>query len=196
MKKNFGDFKERKKSGHEHLEISFSPTSRPLQQRWRNNGLSADFLADYLATFFPGADSSSQDRPTEIKDAVSFIANELLENAMKFNYAPSQHSVGIEVYLGEDQVSLYVTNSVDPQTIADFQTFVQRLLTEDTDELFMEQLMQNAEKEDADDETAGQSGLGYLTMINDYGVTLAWKFEPPEPNSDVIMVTTMAQLKV
>jgi hypothetical protein len=196
MKKNFGDFEEQKDSDHEHLEITFSPTSRPLQQRWRNNGLSADFLADYLSTFFPGEDSSSQERQTELKDAISFIANELLENAMKFNHAPSQDPVSIEMYLAEDEVSLYVTNSVAPQTIADFQNFLQRLLTEDTDELYMEQLMQNAEKEDTDDENTTRSGLGYLTMINDYGVKLAWKFEPPEPDSDGMMVTTMAQLKV
>ena len=81
MTQIFGDFKEMENSRHEYLKISFSPTSRPLQQRWRNNGLSADFLADYLSTFFPGEDSSSQERQAEIKDAVNFIANELLENA-------------------------------------------------------------------------------------------------------------------
>ena len=191
MTQRFGDFIEMKDGEREYLKISFSPTSRPLQQRWRNNGLSADFLADYLSTFFPGEDSSSQERQAELKNAVSFIANELLENAMKFNYAPSPHPVSIEMYLEEDKISLYVTNSVHPQTIADFQNFIQRLLTEDTDELYMKQLTRNAE-----DKGDSQSGLGYLTMINDYGVKLAWKFEPIEPNSDVMAVTTMAQLKV
>ena len=196
MKKIFGDFNNMKNGRHEYLKISFSPTSRPLQQRWRNNGLSADFLADYLSTFFPGEDSSSQERQTEIKDAVSFIANELLENAMKFNYAPSQHPISVEMYLEEDQVSLHVTNSVNPQTIADFQTFIQRLLTEDTDELYMEQLMHNVEHEDTEEESDGESGLGYLTIINDYGIRLAWRFEPLKQNSDVMKVTTMALLKV
>lgn len=196
MTQIFGDFNNMNNGRHEYLKISFSPTSRPLQQRWRNNGLSADFLADYLSTFFPGEDSSSQERQAEIKDAVNFIANELLENAMKFNYAPSEHPVSIEMYLAEDQVSLYVTNSVNPQTIADFQTFIQRLLTEDTDELYMEQLMRNAEEEDTEEETDVDSGLGYLTMLNDYGVNLAWKFEPLEPNSDAMKVTTMTMLKI
>jgi len=196
MTQIFGDFKEMKNSRHEYLKISFSPTSRPLQQRWRNNGLSADFLADYLSTFFPGEDSSSQERQVEIKDAVNFIANELLENAMKFNYAPSEHPVSIEMYLAEDQLSLYVTNSVNPQTISDFQTFIQRLLTENTDELYMEQLMRNIEDGNTEDESDSDSGLGYLTMLNDYGVKLAWQFEPIEPNSDVMKVTTMAMLKL
>ena len=30
----------------EYLTLAFSPTSAPLRSRWRNNGLSADFLAD------------------------------------------------------------------------------------------------------------------------------------------------------
>ena len=191
MTQIFGDFTEMNNSGHEYLRIGFSPTSRSLQQRWHNNGLSADFLADYLSTFFPGEDSSSKERQAEIKDAISFIANELLENAMKFNFAPSQQPISIEMYLEENEISLYVTNSIEPQTKADFQNLIQRLLTEDTDELFMEQLTRNAE-----DESSGESGLGYLTMLNDYGTKLAWKFSTPESNSGMIAVTTMARLTV
>lgn len=36
----------------EFLLINFSSSSIPLNQRSRNNGLSADFIADYLTTFF------------------------------------------------------------------------------------------------------------------------------------------------
>ena len=92
----FGDFIEQPPS-QEYLIIGFSPSSIPLKQRWRNNGLSADFLADYLTTFFPGNedDPSTIERQAEIKSAVSYIANELLENAMKFNDAnlgvPDRH---------------------------------------------------------------------------------------------------------
>lgn len=102
----FGDFLKRKEASCEYLKIAFSPTSIPTQQRWRNNGLSADFLADYLSTFFPGEDPTSTERKAEIKGAVSYIANELLENAMKFSYAPSQHAISIDVYLDEDAISL------------------------------------------------------------------------------------------
>lgn len=184
MTQIFGDFIEMENEWHEYLKIGFSPTKIPIQQRWRNNGLSADFLADYLTTFFPGEDSSSLEKQAEIKDAVSYIANELLENAMKFSHASSQHSVSIGMYLREDQISLYVTNSLNPYTTKDFQNFIQRLLTEDTSGLYMEQLTRN------------NACLGFLTMLNDYGVRLAWKFEPLEPNSDVMMVTTMAQLTI
>jgi hypothetical protein len=73
------------------------------------------------------------------------MASELLENAMKFSYAPLQYAISIEMYLEEDQIIFYATNSVDPKTIEDFQTFIQRLLTEDTHKLYLEQLTRNAE---------------------------------------------------
>jgi hypothetical protein len=191
MTRIFGDFIERKDDHGEHLEIGFSPTSIPIQQRWRNNGLSADFLADYLSTFFPGDDRAAAERQADLKSAVSYVANELLENAMKFSYAPAQHAIGLAMYLETDAVSLYVTNSVDPHAVAAFQQTIERLLTEDIDTLYMEQLMHNAESDSADG-----SSMGYLTMLHDYSVALAWKFAPSLQDPDVITVITMARLSV
>ena len=187
----FGPFIERQDEQEEYLKIGFSPTALPIQQRWRNNGLSADFLADYLSTFFPGDDRTAAARQAELKGAISYVANELLENAMKFSYAPSQHAISIAMYLEAEAVSLYVTNSLDPHAVAAFQQVITRLLTEDIDTLYMAQLTHNA----ASDSAAG-AGLGYLTMLHDYGVTLAWEFAPSLQDPDVVTVTTMARLSV
>jgi len=187
----FGHFIERKDDDGEYLKIGFSLTSIPIQQRWRNNGLSADFLADYLSTFFPGDDHAAAARQAELKSAISYVANELLENAMKFSYAPSQHAIGIAMYLEADAVSLYVTNSIDPHAVAACQQTIARLLTGDIDTLYMEQLTHNAASDSADG-----SGLGYLTMLHDYGAALAWKFAPSLQDPDVVMVTIMARLSV
>src|ERR1700683_674106 len=71
----------------EYLTLAFSPTSAPLRSRWRNNGLSADFLADYVTTFLPTRDGkpAAASRQKELKHAVTYVANELLENAMKYH---------------------------------------------------------------------------------------------------------------
>jgi hypothetical protein len=191
MIRTFGHFIARKDGQGEYLKIVFSPTSLPIQQRWRNNGLSADFLADYLTTFFPGDDRAVAECHTELKSAVSYVANELLENAMKFSYAPSQHAISIAMYLEAEAVSLYVTNSVDPHAVAAFQQTITRLLTEDVDTLYMAQLTHNA----TSDSAAG-SGLGYLTMLHDYGVALAWEFASSLQAPDVVTVTSMARLSV
>lgn len=187
MAQIFGNYIEKEKGTGEYLKIGFHPSSIPLQQRWRNNGLSADFLADYLSTFFPGEDPSSAARQAEIKDAISYIANELLENAMKFSYGSEHQLVGIEMFLETGSISLYTLNCMNPTEVGSFQAFLKRLLTEDVGKLYLEQLELNAEN-DGD----GASGLGFLTMLHDYGATLAWKFD--DDGQDVSSVTTMVKL--
>ncbi len=191
MAQIFGKFIEVKEGSGEYLKISFHPASAPLQQRWRNNGLSADFLAGYLSTFFPGDDPDSTERQTEIKDAISYIANELLENAMKFSYAASNPTVSIEMILEADMISLYTINSFDPSMIQPFQQFIRRMLAEDPNELYLEQLERNAE-DDSDD----SSGLGFLTIVNDYGASLAWKFNESAQDGGDVAVTTSVRLPV
>lgn len=184
----FGPYLEREPGSGEYLQIGFHPNLFPLQERWRNNGLSADFLAGYVSTFFPGDEPDGNERQVEVKDAVSFIANELLENAMKYSAEVEHGLVTIEVFLETDVVSIYATNSVADSAVQPFQEYIGILLTEDPNALYIECLERNAE-EDADD----ASGLGYLSMLTDYEVTLAWKFDSLETHPTV---TTMARLPV
>src|SRR3712207_4556398 len=114
MTEIFGDFNDELPNSQEGLAIVFSPTSAPLQQRWRTNGLSADFMADYFATFFPGTEGNTTETDTkaEVKSAVSFIANELLENAMKFNDKTSLHPISIRLQMYSQRLVFIATNSI------------------------------------------------------------------------------------
>ena len=192
MIQTFGDFIEQSAS-QEYLIIGFSPSSIPLKQRWRNNGLSADFLADYLTTFFPGNEDepSTIHRKAEIKSAVSYIANELLENAMKFNDETSDYPIDIKLQLESDGVIFSVANSISPKAVNKFQAYIQQLLASDPSELYIQQLENNA----ADDNCNG-SGLGLLTMLSDYTAKIGWKFQTVQKEPEVIAVTTMVQLRV
>ncbi len=193
MAQLFGDFYDEPVSSEEYLILGFSPSSIPLQQRWRNNGLSADFLADYLTTFFPCSDSDPNTigRPAEIQSAVSYVANELLENAMKFNDETSQYPISIQLQLHSDRIVFRVTNSIPPQSVKTFQAYIQDLIHSDPQELYINKLECNA-----DDDFSTTSGLGLLTMINDYIASLGWKFETVKKDPEVIAVTTMVQLTV
>ncbi len=192
MTQIFGDFIEQPAS-QEYLIIGFSPSSVPLKQRWRNNGLSADFLADYLTTFFPGNqdDPSTIERQAEIKSAVSYIANELLENAMKFNDETSEYPIDIKLQLESDGVIFSVANSISPQAVDKFQAYIQHLLASEPSELYIERLEKNAA-----DDNCTNSGLGLLTMLTDYSAKLGWKFQTVHKDPEVIAVTTMVQLTV
>lgn len=57
---------------------------------------------------------------------------------MKYSYAPSRQTASIEVCLDAEAISLYTTNSIAPVQVESFQAFIQRLLTEHPDELYME----------------------------------------------------------
>ncbi len=192
MIQTFGDFIEQSAS-QEYLIIGFSPSSIPLKQRWRNNGLSADFLADYLTSFFPGNedDPSTIDRQAEIKSAVSYIANELLENAMKFNDETSDYPIDIKLQLESDRVIFSVANSIPPKAVGKFQAYIQQLLASEPSELYIQQLENNA----ADESSTG-SGLGLLTMLSDYTAKIGWKFHTVQKDPEVIALTTMVQLRV
>lgn len=191
--KVFGDFNEELPTGREGLTLVFSPTSVPLKQRWRNNSLSADFMADYFATFFPGdkEDTTETTIQAEIKSAVSFIANELLENAMKFNDETSSHPISIRLQMESQRLIFLATNSIAPQSVEKFQAFIEELLSSDPGDLYIQHL----ENQDLEEDNSN-SGLGLLTMINDYFAKLGWKFETIQENSQAIAVTTMVQLTV
>ena len=188
----FGNFILELLPSQEYLILSFSPSSIPLRQRWRNNCLSADFLADYLSTFFLG-DSNLQskfDRQAEVKSAVSYIANELLENAMKYSTPNSSSPISIQIHLNRDLIIFQLTNSIPLEQSARFQEQIKILLNSDLDELYIAQLEKNAL------EDIPESGLGLLTMLIDYGAELGWKFEPLSQKPNEVVVTTMVQLGI
>ncbi len=187
----FGNFIDNLVSSEEYLIIGFSPSSTTLKQRWRNNGLSADFLADYFSSFFPGSDEENQvlEKRAEIKGAISYIANELLENAMKYNNELSSSPVSIQLHLHHDKIVFEITNSVHPDRIAKFQAYIKEIMDGDPEELYIRQVEKNALEE-----THSGGGLGYLTILNDYGGKLGWKFQEVEEKPEIILVTTMVQL--
>lgn len=188
-----GDFVQNLPPSQEYLIFSFSPGSIPLRQRWRNNCLSADFLADYLSTFFL-SDEHQQiecDKQAEVKSAVSYIANELLENAMKYGVEMSPFPISIQIHLNPDLIIFQLTNSIPCHQTSRFQNHIEILLNSDPSELYIAQLEKNALEDDEE-----ESGLGLLTMLNDYGAKLGWKFESLPQTSTEIAVTTMVQLKI
>lgn len=198
MKEIIGEFSNDLPPGQEYLTLVFSPSSVPLKQRWRTNGLSADFMADYFATFFPGKEGTTPeaDLQAEVKSAVSFIGNELLENAMKFTDETLDYPISLTLQMHSDKLVFIATNSVNYRGVEGFKAFVQELATSDIDELYLRHFEQS--ESDSDDSLQGStdSGLGLLTMINDYQAKLGWKFEAIQNEPKAVSVTTMVQLLV
>lgn len=190
----FGEFIDELPKQDEYLTIGFSPSSRPLKKRWKNNGLSADFIAEYFRTFFVSEtdDDDDDDVATEnLRDAVKYIANELLENAMKFQdeNVPFTARIGFSLY--NDKLVFCVTNGINNQQVESFQVFINRLLTENPDDLYLEAMRLNA-RQGVD----SPSRLGLLSMVCDYSAKLGWKFETLQNHPSVMTVSTMVCLEV
>lgn len=188
MSEVVGEFHEEGASIIEGLELTFSPTSIPLKQRWRNNGLSADFMADYVGTFLPRSedDPASHDRNQDIRGAIKYIANELLENGMKYSDDGLAQPIRMKLVLAVDHIIFSETNAVAADRLTAFRHFIEELARSDPSEMYVRQLERVAE--------GGGSGLGLLTMINDYGASLGWKFE--DIGNGGVRVTTQVRIEI
>ena len=196
MRQIFGDYINIFPSDRDSLELSFTSTSEDIKNLWRNQRLSAHFLANCFISFLPLDENNPDDkhRITEAQGSISYIANELIENAVKFNLETSAHQVKLGTYFLEHPeltAVIFATNSLDKTQAQAFQIFVKKLLDSDPQELYIQQIESSAR-----DDNTTRSGLGLLTLINDYQARLGWKFESLSTFPDVIVVTVMAQVAV
>jgi hypothetical protein len=191
----FGNYKEHLSDSDEYLTIGFAPGRRPLQKRWENNELSADFIADYYKNFHIDQRESMGDTPDEmdtanLRDGVKYIANELLENAMKFQLRDMGVAAKIALSLYDEEIVFSISNGVDTKQLAIFQAYIERFIASDPQALYFE-VMRNSAKE----ENLNQSGMGLLSMVCDYGASLGWKFSPTD-DPERMLVSTMVCLPV
>ncbi|MEB3161243.1 MAG: DUF6272 family protein [Synechocystis sp.] len=176
----------------EFLTLNFSLNSENRLQRWRNYGLSADFLGDYFANFFPGNNHApnSISQQDAIKGSVSYIANELLENAVKYAAIADNSPITITLRLYDQQIIFETRNITDIDNAEKYQRFIERLLKSDPNELYIEQLEKSALG------NSGESHIGLLTMINDYQAQFGWQFAPVADSMTFVWVTVLTHLDI
>ncbi len=186
----FGHFIEESLGDMEYLKIGLLPNCLSIKQSWRANGLSADFIANYVHTFFVGLPKNTDAPiPIQSKHAVKYIANELLENAMKFNDSTSQRFIEIAFKLYNDKIIFHVTHDINSKNVEKLKTFLQQIINEDPQDLYFSRMEFNA----INDEKG--SGLGLLSMVCDYSAKLGWKLEIPKHDAPTTL-TTMVCLNI
>jgi hypothetical protein len=193
MSETLGSYQQRA-SECEYLTLAFSPTSAPLRSRWRNNGLSADFLGDYVTTFLPtdGGITALKNKQNEIKHTVTYIANELLENAMKYHQPDVEIPIRIHLELASDHITVSVSNGISVVQAGRYKEFVEHLQDGDAGDLLLRQ-----QEESARSSESAMSSLGLLTMISDYEAQLDWRFDihPTQPESMTVTTSAVLPLK-
>jgi hypothetical protein len=161
--------------------------SQQMMRNWRTVSLSSDFFARYYSYYFPYKEKAKERISRDMaENSISFVLNELIENTAKYSNAGDQ-TVSIRIMLLEDDIVFSIANFVTATMAESFSKLAREILEGNPEELYMMRLEKNTQSEQ------GGSGLGYLTLINDYGVVLGFKFEPAGP--DRVQVTVQAKMK-
>ncbi len=188
----FGEVIEEYPGEEEYLVFRFS-SNVTLRQRWQNNVLSADFIANFLQSSIAGkTDGKKLSLSVKTKNAIKYVANELLENVVKFHDGSSGYPNRMGFGLHGNTMMFYASNSITAKTKDVFQAYIQKLLDNDPYELYMQQMEANAMAD-----ASGSARLGCLSIICDYSAKLGWKFDTvPHGRKQVIEVMTMVKMDI
>lgn len=127
---------------------------------WRRCGLTADYMAGFLACQLENFDHAV--------NVLSTVLNELIENSVKFSADPHA-AVSVEVMSYGKTLTLQTSNATMAAQSAQFAEFLSQLLTQDAEALLWSHL-DSEEGEmfsDLEDEDGG-SGLGLITITKDF----------------------------
>lgn len=149
----------------------------PLDVNWHHCSLTAEFMGEVYAL---RCDSAHMDY-NEARHSISYMVNELLENAVKFRI---EGDITIQASLEGKRFEFTVTNQISPEAAGRFQTLLEEIVQRDPGELLIERIEANAENADSNG-----SGLGLLTLMSDYGVRLGWVFRQTAADEPVRLET-------
>ena len=150
---------------------SMSLHSGDLTGNWKRCGLTSDFIAKYYSFFFPYKEKSENTLyREEAENTISFILNELVENTEKYSDVNGKE-VEISETMDEELLIFEVSNQINQKDAQKFQKICAEILGDDPQELYIKKIEENLET------GSSSSGLGYLTLINDYGISFSFSFE-------------------
>lgn len=147
----------------EDLALTIHAESFPV--RWTLCSATAELVGDYCAGIVDDPNQAGT-------SSLAFVANELIENAVKFNCGGD---VTVRVRVAEREAVLVVCNTVDGDALPRLRERLEVLSHDAPDVLLMRQVEANAEHPES------TSGLGLLLLLNDYGAALGWKISAISP---------------
>ena len=148
---------------------------------WQHASATCEFLGDMFASHCA---KSGQDY-ADARHSIIYLVNELLENAIKFR-SPGDVAIAGSVESGNFEVT--VTNCASAEVASGFQSLLAEVTSRDPGDLLIERIEANAA-----DENSSASGLGILTLMNDYGARLGWNFREA-PGGETVVLSTYATL--
>jgi hypothetical protein len=158
-----------------------------LARHWRRVSLTADFWAQYLTLYVAAKVSNERLKQDDVHGILSYLLNELFENCAKFSSSAIK-KIQFESWQLDDQIILQITNHIRPEGQSSFVEFLHTMLDGDPSELYFQRIEENAETGHSG------SGLGYLTLIMDYGIRFGFRFRPVNEESVAIDIQAHVNL--
>lgn len=152
----------------------------PLAVSWQHASETCEFIGDVFALRHAKAGADY----TDARHSIIYLVNELLENAIKFRVPGA---ISVDCSLDGTNFELTVSNETAPDVAVRFQKLIEEITSRDPGELLIERIEANA----ADEGSSG-SGLGLLTLMNDYGARLGWDFRSSTSGTAVALSTHAA----
>ena len=156
----------------------------PLGLAWKHCGITSDFLGD----IYSARSSQGSIEANEIRHNVTYLVNEILENALKFK---ASGDIVIDTLVEDGRFRLRIANLISEEGALRFQEVLSGLQGRDPSDLLIERIERNAA-----DPTETGSGLGLLTLMSDYGVQLGWDFRKPAEENGTVQLGTYAVLSL
>ncbi|MFS8048006.1 slr1658 superfamily regulator [Rhizobium sp. BR 314] len=172
--------------GQQHL-VSFNTANAlriclfdgPLHLAWRHSAMTSDFIAETMSLGF----RSSERQYKTIRHDIGYLTNELIENSIKFRAAGE---IMIEALTDAHSFRMRIANLIDRDATDRFQELLQKVTNGDPGDLLIEQIEASVLAGD------NASGLGLLTLMSDYQVQLAWRFDEDGPHKRTKLQTYAA----
>lgn len=150
------------------VEINLYPSD--LVNYWSRCGLLADFGASFYAFCFPNNKSA--------QNSLSFILNEIIENAVKYSINKN-NPIKICLYQLQDDLIFEVENDLSFEQASVFKGVIEHLQSiSDIEAEYMAAIQNNMDKEKV-------SGMGLLTILNDFNLDMAFDFFKKEERDSV-----------
>jgi hypothetical protein len=141
------------------VKITLFPSD--LVSYWSRCGLTADFGATFYSFCFP--------ENKTVRNSLSFILNEIVENAVKYS-VEEKSPIKICLYEQTNDLVFEVQNFISDEQSDNFSEYIHHLQSvPDLNEEYMNTVKKNIDSEEA-------SGLGILTILNDFQLTMAFDF--------------------
>ena len=165
--------------------------SRDLSRHWRRCSITSDFYAKYFSFFYPEKKDTGRNdmNREEAEYTISFILNELFENVAKYS-AEEETLVELEIWHLDKKMIINISNYLLKDNAVKFAKIAQELTTGNPEELYIQKLEENVETGNSG------SGLGYLTLMNDYGAVFGYNFIKEKEDLYKVTVQTHIDMTV